>query len=78
MRLIDEWRTAWKFLSVQANVLGGAMASAYATFYPQLKDTISPAAMGYLTGAVFALGVIGRVISQQPKETDESKTEVHP
>lgn len=78
MRLIDEWRTAWKFLSVQANVFGGAMASAYATFYPQLKDTISPAAMGYLTGVVFALGVIGRVISQQPKEPDESKTEVHP
>ena len=55
MKLIDEWRTAWKFLSVQANVLGGAMASAYATFYPQLKDTISPAAMGCLTGAVFVL-----------------------
>jgi len=55
MKLINEWRTAWKFLSVQANVLGGAMASAYATFYPQLKDTISPAAMGYLTGAVFVL-----------------------
>jgi hypothetical protein len=34
--------------------------------------------MGYLTGAVFALGVIGRVIYQQPKEPDESKTEVHP
>lgn len=78
MKLIDEWRTAWKFLSVQANVLGGAMASAYATFYPQLKETISPATMGYITGAVFALGVIGRVISQQPKEADEDKNEVHP
>lgn len=77
MKLIDEWRTAWKFLSVQANLLGGAMASAYATFYPQLKDTISPSAMGYLTGVVFALGVLGRIISQQPKEADEEKTEVH-
>ncbi len=46
MRLIDEWHQAWKYLSVQANVLGGAMASAYATFYQQLKETISPTTMG--------------------------------
>ncbi|MDE1998038.1 MAG: hypothetical protein KGI52_03810 [Burkholderiales bacterium] len=76
MKLIDEWHQAWKFLSVQANVLGGAMASAYATFYPQLKETISPSMMGYITGAVFALGIIGRVISQQPKPADESNSEV--
>ena len=78
MKLIDEWHQAWKYLSVQANVLGGAMASAYATFYPQLKETISPTTMGYLTGAVFVLGIVGRVISQQPKATDEDKQEVHP
>ena len=80
MKLIDEWRAAWKLMSVQANVVGGALASTYATFYPQLKDTISPSTMGYITGGVFAVGIIVRIISQQPKgqAAEDDKNEVHP
>jgi hypothetical protein len=65
MMLIPEWKTAYRFLSVQANVIGMAMATGYATMYPQLKDTIPPDVMAWITGAVFVLGIVARVISQQ-------------
>lgn len=69
MKLIDEWKTAYRFLSVQANVIGTAIATGYATMYPQLKDTIPPDVMAWITGGVFALGILARVISQQRGET---------
>lgn len=64
MKLIEDWRSAWKFLSVQAQAIGVAISSTYAVLYDQLKDNFPPKYMLVLTGAVFLLGIAGRVISQ--------------
>jgi len=66
--LIDEWKKAYKLLSVQANAIGTAMAAGYASMYEQLKETIPPQWMAGITAAVFAAGIVCRLISQQPKE----------
>jgi hypothetical protein len=71
MALIDEWRAAWKFLSVQANVLGVAISSSYAVMYDQLKETVPPTVVATITGVVFVLGIIGRLTVQ--KTPDDGK-----
>lgn len=74
MRLIDEWRSAIKLFSVQANLIGAGMATTYASMYPQLRESIPPQWMAGLTAAVFVAGIVCRVISQQPKDCDEPKS----
>ncbi|MBV8060452.1 MAG: hypothetical protein JO253_02860, partial [Alphaproteobacteria bacterium] len=49
--LIDEWKKAYKLLSVQANAIGTAMAAGYASMYEQLKETIPPQWMAGITAA---------------------------
>jgi len=68
MKLIDEWKSAWRYLSVQANALGSAMAIGYASMYDHLKENFPPKYMMAITAAVFALGIIGRLVSQQLKD----------
>ena len=72
MELIPEWRSAIKLFSVQANVIGAAMATTYASMYDQLKADFPPQYMFALTAAVFVAGIVCRVISQQPKAPDET------
>lgn len=64
MKLINNWKQAWRFLSVQFNALGTTIAVTYASMYSQLKDAFPPEYMAGVTAAVFILGIIGRVKSQ--------------
>lgn len=73
MKLIPDWKTAYKKFSVQALLVIGALQS---------LSAIYPSAMGYhvpfvtgvtwsdglsaITAAVAALGVLGRVVLQEP------------
>jgi phosphoribosylformylglycinamidine (FGAM) synthase-like enzyme len=68
MKLINEWRKCWKFFSVQANALGGAITVGYVSLYDKLKDNFPAKYMVAITAAVFILGIIGRLVSQQPKD----------
>ena len=66
--LIDEWRSAWKYVSVQANGVGIAISSTYGLLYEQLKETFPPKFMAGITALVFIAGIIGRLVSQTPKD----------
>lgn len=68
MALIDEWRSAWKWLSIQANSVGIAISGTYAMLYDQLKENFPPKIMAAVTGGVFIAGIIGRLVSQDKKE----------
>lgn len=68
MKLIDDWENCWKFLSVQAQAIGVAITTTYAAMYSELKDTLPPKWMLAIVGAVFALGIAGRLISQEKKD----------
>lgn len=68
MKLVDEWKSCWKWLSVQANTLGIAITSTYGLMYDQLKDTLPPKWMTVAVVAVFLLGIGGRLISQEKPE----------
>lgn len=64
MKLVDNARTAWKWLSIQLAVIGGAMQAAimaFPTFKEWLGDELSHAA-----GVVMFAGIIlGRLVDQK-------------
>lgn len=64
LRLISNWRSALRMLSVQISSLGATVATTYATFYPQLKEHVPAEVMLYVVGVTFALTIIGRLIDQ--------------
>jgi hypothetical protein len=64
MKLIKDWKQCLKFFSVQLSLVGTAMSTTYATLYDKMKDTIPATTMMYITGAVFVMSIVGRVISQ--------------
>jgi hypothetical protein len=68
MKLVDDWTKFYSWFSVQANAVGSAMAIGYASMYEQLKENFPPKYMMAITAIVFILGIIGRVVSQQPKD----------
>jgi hypothetical protein len=68
MKLIKDWKKAWKFLSVQLMAVGSAMSVTYAQLYDKMKDHVPPDKMMYIVLAVFVGGILGRVISQGMEE----------
>jgi hypothetical protein len=64
MKLIKNWKKAWKLASVQLSVLASGAILAYGTMYEQLKETIPPGYLSVLTIAIF----IVRIIDFKPKK----------
>lgn len=69
-KLIDEWKQAWKFLTTHVNVIMGSSLLAYAEYYDKLKDTVPPELMAVITGVVFLLNIILRVVNQSSVKKD--------
>lgn len=76
MKLIDNWKEAWKFWSVQLGVLGTVVTSvllaspdaamvAWSTFPEEFKQFIPPHWMPMIGVGIFACSMIARVIQQQ-------------
>lgn len=67
MKLIPEWRLAWRFLSIQVNAICAAAAAIWTTL-PADQQTSMLAWLGfspsaYVAGA-FGLATIARLIAQ--------------
>jgi hypothetical protein len=70
--LIDDWHKCLAFFSVKAMTLGTAISASYGAFYPQLKDTLPPNVMAYITAAIFVIGIAARLINQSPNNQTEN------
>lgn len=64
MKLIPEWRKAWRMACMQAQAVGLALCATYAQMYDQLKETFPPMWMAGITAAIFAFGMLGRLVKQ--------------
>jgi hypothetical protein len=65
MKLIDDWRKAWRWFSVQAMVLAGALQAAWLAVPDDLKQ--GWLTDGYATMATIVLlflGTVGRLVDQ--------------
>lgn len=68
MNLIEDWKACLRWFSVQANLIGVGITTTYAAMYSELKADFPPKMMAAVTAGVFVLGIIGRLISQTPKD----------
>ena len=74
MKLIDEWKHAWKMFSVQANVLGAALVGGYTQLPQEFKDVVPHQWVLWIAALTFVAGGLGRLVKQdslQPKDPAE-------
>ncbi|HCQ8124604.1 TPA: hypothetical protein OL914_000041 [Klebsiella quasipneumoniae subsp. similipneumoniae] len=64
MKLVDDWKNAWRWFSMHALVLAGVIPTVWAELPPDLKTAIPPGAMGAITAVIAACGVVGRLVNQ--------------
>ena len=76
MKLIEEWRHAWKMFSVQANVIAISLIGAYQALPDDFKHAIPSNWMMGAAAALVAIGTVGRLVDQGiKKNSEETKKE---
>lgn len=65
MKLVTEWKQAWRWISVQAMVLAGSIQGAWVFIPEDMKTSIPHGLVQGVTVALLALGVVGRVVKQK-------------
>ena len=64
MKLIANWKKAWRMLSVQAMALAGAVQGAWLFIPTDMRDSIPANVVQGVTIALLVLGVAGRLVDQ--------------
>lgn len=67
MKLVEDWKRAWRWISVQAMVLAGALQGAWMFVPDDLRTSIPPGVVQGFTIVLLVLGVMGRLVDQTPK-----------
>lgn len=70
MKLIPNWRRAWRMLSVQAFALAGSLQLLWLELPPEVKAELPATLVHWVTLAVAVFGAVGRVVDQ-PKTRDK-------
>jgi len=71
MKLVQDWRRAWRWLSVQIAVLAGSLEVAMMAF-PTVKDWLSDEA-SHVIGLVFVSAIVlGRLVDQKKPDAPVS------
>ena len=65
IKLIDNWKQCYKFLTVQISVLLGLIATAY-EYIPMMKDYLPD---GWVKYAFIAV-IVARIINQSAKDAE--------
>ena len=65
---IEGWRRAWRWFSVQAMVLAGALQGAWLVLTPAMQASIPQNIVQAITLTLLVLGVVGRLVDQTPKD----------
>jgi hypothetical protein len=67
MRLVDDARRAYRWFSVQAMVWAIAIQGAWEFVPDDMKAGLSPKLVSGLTVGLLVLGLVGRLVKQEPK-----------
>lgn len=68
MKLIDDAKHAWRWFSVQAMVIAGALQGAWLFIPPEMQASIPRNIVQGVTLALLVFGVAGRLVQQKPKK----------
>lgn len=67
MQFVDDVKQAYRWFSVQAMVWAIAVQGAWEVLPADMKAGIPPKLVTYVTLGLLALGVVGRLVKQEPK-----------
>jgi hypothetical protein len=64
MKLIDNARQSWRFFSVQAMAVAGALQGAWLAMPKDLQARVPSDVLDMITLAILGLGIAGRLVDQ--------------
>lgn len=64
MKLIPEWRKAWRMFSVQSMAVAAAIQGAWPMVPDDLKANLPQALVNWVSVALLVLGIAGRLVDQ--------------
>lgn len=67
MKLVEDFKSAWRWFSVQAMALAIAIQGTWEVLPPDMKSDIPPKLVTYVTLGLLVLGVAGRLVKQGDK-----------
>jgi hypothetical protein len=65
MKLVNDWKSAWRWHSSQAMALAAALPLVWNELPTDLRDSIPQEWMPYITAGILLGGLIGRVRDQK-------------
>ena len=65
IQLVQDAKSAWRWFSVQAMVLAGAIQGAWVFLPDDMRSTLPPNAVQVVTGVLLVVGVAGRLVKQK-------------
>ena len=68
MKLVDNWKKAHRMISVQMMALAAAIQGAWPAVPDDLKSSIPPHLVQYVSIAILVAGIIGRLLQQSSTE----------
>ena len=68
MKLIENWRQAWQFFSVQAQALALTVLGAWQVMPDDLKAALPPNMVYGVAMFLLVAGIVGRVVAQPKAE----------
>jgi hypothetical protein len=63
--LVDEWKSAWRWFSVQSMALAAVLLGAWQALPDELRASLPRALPHWLAIALLALGIAGRLVKQK-------------
>lgn len=70
MKLVENWKDAWKWFSVHCLVLVALIPTVWLELPPEAKEAIPASWMSTITLVVGICGIIGRFIKQSPPKQE--------
>lgn len=73
LKLVEDWRSARKWLSVKCMALAGALQSTWLFIPDDMKTSVPPGLVGKVTLGLLILGLLGRLFQQEPTASPATK-----
>jgi hypothetical protein len=73
LKLVDDWRQCWRWVSVHCMAINTAILGTWAMLPEEFKQSFDARTIAFAAVIVSVLGIAGRLIDQYPKNktTDE-------
>lgn len=68
MKLVDDWKQAWKWLSVNCMAVAAAIQGAWISLSDDIRSELPQYAIHIATIAILVAGIGGRLIQQNKKD----------